>query len=106
MPKYYIFDPHGDQLAEIQRKFGFKPKFVITIGNEELKVEGSFWGHSFGVFKGEQEVASISKQVLSFGDTYEIEVHDETKTELYLFLVIIIDQTLHEQKGRSRAFNF
>jgi len=100
-PRYDIYTPHNDHLATIQKKFSIRPKFLVTVGNEELQVEGSFFAHSFGVMRGGQEVASIHKKVISWGDTYEIDVHDELNTELYLFIVIIIDQVIHEQKSRS-----
>jgi uncharacterized protein YxjI len=99
-PRYDIYTPHNDHLATIQKKFSIKPKFVVTVGNEELQVDGSFFGHSFGIFRGGQEVASIQKKYISWGDTYEISVEDELNTELYLFIVIIIDQIIHEQDGK------
>lgn len=104
LAKYFVYDPPGELKAEIKRKFGIRPRFQVTVGEEELVVEGSLFAHSFGVFNGSDEVASISKKVLSFGDSYEIEVHDERNTELYLFIVIILDQILHENK-RSSGLN-
>ena len=100
MARYDIYTPHSDHLATIQRKFSIRPKFVVTVGNEELQVEGSFFAHSFGVFRDGQEVASIAKKYISWGDTYEIDIHDELNTELYLFIVIIIDQIIHEQENK------
>jgi|LGOV01.1.fsa_nt_gb uncharacterized protein YxjI len=105
LPKYFIHTPHGDQVAEIARKFAFKPKFIVQVGHEELKVEGSILGHSFVIFNGDREVASIQKKIISWGDTYEINIEDETNKELYLFIVIIIDQVIHESKNHSRGFN-
>jgi uncharacterized protein YxjI len=101
LPKYTIFDPHDNEVAYIQRRFAFKPRFDVQVGTKDLRVEGSFWGHSFGIFDGDREVASISKKIISWGDTYEIEVHDDRDTELFLFIVIIIDQVIHEQKKRA-----
>lgn len=101
MPKYTILDPHDEPVAFIQRKFAFKPRFEVQVGSKQLTVQGSFWGHSFGIHDGDMEVASISKKIISWGDTYEIEIHDDRDKELYLFIVIIIDQVIHEQKNRS-----
>ena len=44
---------------------------------------------------------SKQKKVISWGDTYEINILDELNTELYLFIVIIIDQIIHEQRNKS-----
>lgn len=100
-PKYEIFTPEGDVLATIQRKFGLRPKFNVEMGHVELKVEGSFFAHSFGILKDERTIASIEKKVFSFGDSYEIDIEDETNLELLLFIVIIIDQVIHESKKKS-----
>lgn len=101
---YDIFDQHNEELATVQRKFSFRPKFIVNVQGEELQVEGSLFAHSFGVLRNGQEVASISKKVISWGDTYEINVYDELNTELYLFIVIIIDQIIHEQKKGNVNF--
>ncbi|PAT02034.1 hypothetical protein CI105_04005 [Candidatus Izimaplasma bacterium ZiA1] len=100
-PEYIISNQHNEDLAIIKKKFGLRPKFDITVVNKALKVEGSLFQHSFDVMEDTTTVASIRKKVLSFGDSYEIEVYDEQHTELLLFLVIIIDQVIHEQKNRG-----
>ena len=101
MPRYTIFSPHGDALAVVQRKMALRPKFIVEVDNEELQVEGSFFGHSFNVLRSGNVVASIQKKIISWGDTYEIHIADELNVELYLFIVIIIDQVIHEQQKRN-----
>jgi len=100
-PEYIISNQHNEDLASVKKKFGLRPKFDITVGHKSLKVEGSLFQHSFDVMDESKTVASIRKKVLSFGDSYEIEVYDEQHIELLLFLVIIIDQVIHEQKNRG-----
>lgn len=100
MPKYYIYDIHHVLIAEINKKFSLRPSFRISIDNEIYQVQGTMFGHSFDIFDGVQTVASISKKVISWGDTYEIDIQDEQKVELYLFIVIIIDQIIHERQSK------
>jgi uncharacterized protein YxjI len=100
-PFYEIFTPLGEVTATIQKKFAIKPKFDVVMGNEELKVEGSFFAHSFGIMKDGRTIASIEKKVFSFGDSYEIDIEDETQLDLLLFIVIIIDQVIHESEKKS-----
>lgn len=99
-PKYTIVNPTGEEVATVKRVFGFRPKFEVQIGNETLEVQGSFFAHSFQVSRAGNEVASITKKVMSFGDSYEIDILDPTNELLYLFIVIIIDQTTHENKKK------
>ena len=99
-PKYTIVNPTGEIQAIVKRVFSFKPKFEVTIGNETLEVQGSFFAHSFTIIKNGSMVASITKKIMSFGDSYEIDINDTNNELLYLFIVIIIDQTMHENKRR------
>ena len=99
-PTYYIYDRNEELLVTIKKKFSIRPKFTIIKGHKELEVEGSFFAHSFQVIDGTNVLASISKKVFSFGDSYEIIINEESEKEVFLFLVIIIDQVIHEQQKR------
>jgi uncharacterized protein YxjI len=102
LPKYFITDPHDEELAIVQRKFGLRPKFEVMMGHKELSVDGSLFAHSFHVSDETGVIASIEKKLISWGDTYEINITNEQNPELLLFIVIIIDQVIHEQKNRNR----
>lgn len=102
-PEYNIYTPNGEQIVKIKQKFGFRPKFQIFEGNNDITVQGNFIGHSFEVNKNGSIVATITKKYFSFGDSYVIDVLDEHNLELYLFIVIIIDQVAEAaQRSRNR----
>ncbi len=98
LPKYFIYDLNGQEIATVKRLFSLRPKFIISALRTDLEVEGSLFAHSFGIFNHGKEVATISKKIISWGDTYEINIFDEENTELYLFIVIVLDQVIHEKK--------
>jgi uncharacterized protein YxjI len=100
MPKYFIYDLNGGEVATIKRIFGFRPKFDLTIMDKVYEVDGSFFGHSFTISHMGDVKATISKKIISWGDTYEIEVLEEESVELFLFVVIVLDQVIHERKRR------
>jgi uncharacterized protein YxjI len=100
MPKYFIYNNRNEEVATIQKKFSLRPKFNLSMYRERLTVEGNFFAHSFSVFNNGQLEASIQKKIISWGDTYEIDIADEENAELYLFVVIILDQVIHERKNR------
>ena len=106
LPLYHIYTNHGEELAEIKKKFSFKPKFDVRVGNQKYQVEGSFFAHSFQILKDDVEVASIIKKVFSFGDSYEIDILEENQTQLFLFIVIIIDQIIHENKNKQNNIDY
>ncbi len=98
LPKYYIFNYSGQEVATIVKKLSLRPKFDLSILRKELTVDGSLFGHSFNIMDNSGVVASISKKIISWGDTYEIEIFEDENIELYLFVVIILDQVIHERK--------
>ena len=98
LPKYFIFDRGEQEVATIVRKFSLRPKFDLSILRKEQTVDGSLFAHSFNILDNDGVVASISKKIISWGDTYEIEIFEEENIELYLFVVIILDQVIHEGK--------
>lgn len=104
LPKYFIFDKGGAEVATIVRKFSVRPKFDLSILRKEQMVDGSLFAHSFNIIDGGHVVASIKKKIISWGDTYEIEIYEEENIELYLFVVIILDQVIHE--GKKSVANF
>lgn len=103
MSTYNIFSNHKEEIATVKRKFGFKPNFSVTMGNQELHVSGSIFGHSFVIKQEGQDVATISKKIISWGDAYEVDIIDEHNKELLLFIVIIIDQIIEEAKRRNNS---
>ena len=103
-PQYVIFNADGSELATVKRKFSLRQNYEVFQGNEELQVDGNFIGHAFGVMKEGREVATIAKKYFSFGDSYEIDIQDEMNTELYLFIVVVIDQIVQAaEKSRNNA---
>ncbi|MCK5388484.1 MAG: LURP-one-related family protein [Candidatus Izimaplasma sp.] len=105
-PVYRIYSNHNEELAVIKKKFSFKPKFeVILGGHDEYQVVGTLFAHTFSILKDGVTVAEIIKKVFSFGDSYEIDILDESKKELFLFIVIIIDQIIHEGEKNQGDFD-
>lgn len=101
LPKYFIYNNNNEEIATIQAKLSFlKPKFILHAFNKEMVVEGDFFSHSFSVSDNVKTVATIQKKLIAWGDTYEIEILDENHIEEYLFIVIILDQIIHERKNR------
>jgi len=98
LPKYFIFNDKNQEIAVIKKFFGFRPKFKIYVRYKELNLQGDLFAHSFVVEDQDKALATIQKKYISWGDTYEIEVFSEEDRELYLFLVIILDQVIHEKR--------
>ena len=96
---YDIINDKGEKMAHIKRSRSlFKPKFIIEVNGLAVTIKGSLYQHSFSIHSDEAKLASMSKQVFSFGDAYEIDVLTEKNPLLHLFLLVTIDQFLHERR--------
>ncbi len=100
--KYTIEDEKNNIVAVINRTRGFKkPKFKIVVFDEQFVIDGDLYGHDFSIRDKENTlIASMGKRVFPSGEAYEIDVQTEKKPLLQLFLIITIDQFLHERRKR------
>lgn len=96
LPVYKIYID-GKVAAIVKKKFTlFRTEFLIESKEKEYTLEGDFLAHEYGIFTGNSQVASISKEWFSFGDTYGVEISDSEKHPFILALVIVLDQVCHE----------
>ena len=87
-----VFDieVEGVLQGSIQKKFTlFCPKYEIDFNG--WRVEGDFLGWDYDVYSGCSTVIHISKEILSWGDTYVIDIADSNDELMGLMLVIAID---------------
>ncbi len=57
----------GEEFAQVIKEWTwFKKKFTLDVpGPNDYQIDGSFWQHEFVFTRGDQEVASVSKQMWS-----------------------------------------
>ncbi len=90
MPKFEMY--YGDQCVGcISREFTFfKPKYNIECNGWRVEGDWFEWDYSI-ISPSGQQVASVSKKIWNWTDTYEIEVIDPRDALCALMLVIAID---------------
>ena len=97
LPQYHVFR-HGECFAKIIKELSFfRPKYRIEGPN--WRVEGDLFAHDYRITDGIQEIASVHKQWLSWGDTYEINVSYEADHIAALAVVLAIDACLAAQNN-------
>lgn len=100
MPKFFIECPVGTSY-EMKGKFVFAhEKYVIDKLGWELK--GKFLEHDYTITKDDTEIASIHQKWISWGDTYEITVNDDTDAVMVLATILCID-AVHEEDDAITA---
>ena len=89
LPRYYVFC--GDrQIAEIKKEFTFLfPRY--TIEGLGWEIDGSFMAHDYQITKQGRKIVTISKEWMTWGDSYELDIADPADELVALAVVIAID---------------
>lgn len=81
---------NGRPVGTVRRKFTlFRQNYEVDYRG--WSVEGDFMGWDYRVLQGEREVASISKELFHWGDTYALKFSNPADVLPGLLLVIAID---------------
>jgi len=88
-----------DQLVAMVKKelFNvFSYRFSIDLsGSDPLQATGNFLDHEYAIARGDQTVATISKQWFSLTDTYGVDIGDGEDDVLVLAITVVIDMVCH-----------
>ena len=92
LPCYHVY-VRDNWIADIKKEFTFFfPKYRIEgLGWE---IEGSFMAHDYSITKDGRTIASICKEWMTWGDSYEIDVLDPANQLIALAVVLTIDCVL------------
>ena len=92
LPEYHV-SQEGREVAVVKQKFSFlRPQYEIKgLGWE---VEGSFWQHDYDIYKAGSRIVSISKEWMTWGDSYELDIADAQDEIIALAVVLTIDCVL------------
>ena len=106
MPKFTV-EVGGEEVAEIVKQLTlFKPKYYVGMGWLDRKdvlqwidsyfiyVDGDLFSHDYVITSGNDEIVSIHKAWMSWGDTYELDISDDTDEITALAVVLAIDTVL------------
>lgn len=98
-PKFEIYRD-GTLFAEVTKEWSwFKQSFTLDVpGPNDFAIEGAFWKHDYHFSRREGVVATVSKELFSWSDTYGIEIAEGQDDVAILCAAIVIDQVLHDGK--------
>ena len=103
LPRYHVYCD-GEQVAEIRKEFTlFFPKYSIDgLGWE---INGSFMAHDYEITKNGHPIVSISKEWMSWGDSYELNIINPQDEIVALAVVLTIDCVLDAQSSAAASVN-
>ena len=99
MPRYYVL-VGGRQVAEIRKEFTFFfPKYSIDgLGWE---IDGSFWEHEYEITQNGMPIVTISKEWMTWGDSYELDIANPAHEIVALAVVLTIDCVNEAQRSSN-----
>ena len=97
MPTYHVY-VNGQDIAQVRREFSwFVPKYhVAGLGWE---VNGHFMEHDYEVTKNGRPIVTITKEWMTWGDSYELDIADEADEIVALAVVLTIDCVVESQNN-------
>ena len=101
LPRFYVFCG-GQQVAEIRKEFTFLfPKYSVAgLGWE---IDGSFLAHEYEITKGGRTIVTISKEWMTWGDSYELDIANPADGIIALAVVLTIDCVMESNSGASAS---
>ena len=99
LPRFYVFC--GDeQIAEIKKEFTFLfPKYSIQgLGWE---IEGKLMAHDYEIIKNGKSIVTISKEWMTWGDSYELNIANPEDEIVALAVVLTIDCVMEASSSAS-----
>lgn len=101
LPTYSLYI-ENEEVAVVSKEFSFfKPRYMID--GPSWKVEGSFWEHDYQIVEQGRVIADISKEWLTWGDAYALNIKDETNAIVALGVIIIIDCVIASQRAAASS---
>ena len=125
--KLHVCDVHGREVAFIKQKvLSFLPKFEVycnerlvaeirkeftlffpryTVGGLGWEISGSFMAHDYEITKAGNPIVRISKEWMSWGDSYELDILNPADELVALAVVLTIDCVNESDSGVSVTVN-
>jgi len=89
LPKFFV-EIAGQEVMTIHKEFSFlKARYRIDAAG--IEVHGNWWDMEFQVLQHGVVVGQVSKQWLSWGDSYQLQIFDEKMETILLAIVVAID---------------
>ena len=111
--KLHLLGAHGEEVAFIQQRlFTLMPRFAVTVAGREIaeirkeftfffqryvidglgwEIDGDVWAHDYVIRKNGRIIVRITKEWLTWGDSYVLDILDPADELVALAVVLTID---------------
>lgn len=109
--KVFSFLPHfqisrqGSLIAEVVKQVTFFRQ-EYTVHGPGWTVTGDFWAHEYTINRADGlPIATVSREWMTFGDSYVIRINPDEDEQLVLAVVLIIDTCLAQASQSAITAN-
>ena len=97
LPCYHVF-VNGTEVAQVRKAFTwFVPKYHVSGLNWD--VNGHFLEHDYQITKNGLPIVTITKEWMTWGDTYELDIRNPADELIALAVVLTIDCVRESSSG-------
>jgi uncharacterized protein YxjI len=97
LPCYTVY-VGGRETARVRKEFSFfLPRY--TVDGPGWEVTGHIWEHDYEITQNGRTVVSISKEWMTWGDSYELEIANPADEIAALAVVLTIDCVREQQNS-------
>ena len=99
LPRFTVY-AGGGEIAQVKREFTFfRPRY--TIEGLGWEVDGSFWEHDYQITRYGQPIVTITKEWMTWGDSYELDIANPADEIVALAVVLTIDCVQEMQQNNN-----
>jgi len=102
--KTYEIFRDGNVVATVRKEplAFFKHRFTVEVPgiDDNFDAEGNLTDHEYQITRGDNVVASVSKQWFAWADTYGIDIRSSEDQVLLLAVAVVIDEACHPDDGQ------
>lgn len=102
-PTFHIKVKDGTSAKVSMKILTITDRLKIDVpGWNDLEARGNIFHHEYGIFRGSDEVAHVSKAWVSLTDSYGIQIDKDEDVLLLLSCAVVIDEILEmKEKGEK-----
>ena len=93
----YIDDAEGNRVAKVKLKFGVRKRFFIEGYQDEISIEGNFWGWNYSILKNGEVIGSLARNINLMVDSFTLNIDSEEDAAFLVAVVIAVDNIFDKQ---------
>ena len=101
LPKFFV-EVDGQEVLTIKKELSFF-KARYTIDAAGIEIRGNWWDMDFQVVRHGEVVGQVKKEWFSWGDSYKVQVLDETMETIMIAIVVAIDCVKDDESSAAAS---